>query len=297
VQRVKQEIIMRAKKLKLLIKVCALSIQLITFSTTAFAGLGGMDGGGGDSIQDSLTKNRSLLDMVEKDQLEFFNPKLSYGDYSITNKMAAFIRAKDICHISQHGDCFINQISSKRFAYIFDIAYGFSQRLPISTGIFGQQAPIPKGSNYYLIRPSNSELKRRSDELRQAIQDGKLPEVKALLWAFTDIDLEELNDEGVIHLDDIATKKQVAIQKNNLVVISRQEFNKLDNESKDALFVHESVLYTVLKLNPKIIAEKGTEPVRTYVRQLVKHMDNQDLMLVYPVKQAYDSFEIKDLDF
>ncbi|MEI7974026.1 MAG: hypothetical protein WCH11_06640 [Bdellovibrio sp.] len=114
-------------------------------------------------------------------------------------------------------------------------------------------------------------------------------------WAFVDFDLDEIDDEGAVHIDNPETKKQLAVQSDGLVLINRSEFKRLDEVSKAGLFVHESVLRAVIVLNPRLIASQGTEPIRTFNRRLIKYFLSRRSTQAYPgftVREAFDLLEI-----
>ena len=98
--------------------------------------------------------------------------------------------------------------------------------------------------------------------------------VPTLKWAFTDVELERLHDEGLISLENENTLKQVAVQKDGLVVVNRKEFNMLDSDSKKALFIHEAVLRSVLVLKPSDIQQNGTAHVRKYTRRVYRVLNS-----------------------
>jgi hypothetical protein len=96
-----------------------------------------------------------------------------------------------------------------------------------------------------------------------------LYDVKPLKWAFTSAPLEDVNDEGAIRIQNPQTKRQLAIQKDGLVIISQTEFDLLDNVSKAALKLHEDTICAIKAMNPSVIDLQGTAPIRYFVREFV----------------------------
>lgn len=126
------------------------------------------------------------------------------------------------------------------------------------------------------------------------LRNGVFPELKPLRWAFTESFLEDVTDEGIIRVENPKTKRQVAVQIENLVVINKTEFHLMDAESKDALFVHEAVLYAIKKLNPELIKQKGTAPLRAYVNALVSFFKNPSEFPSSAVREAFEQLMIED---
>lgn len=94
----------------------------------------------------------------------------------------------------------------------------------------------------------------------------------ALRWAFVDFPLEDIKDEGEIRYSDTESKRQLAIQKGNIVVINRSEFKQLDNVSQSMLKLHEGLICAAKVFNPYLHSQSGTEKIRRVVRSFVQLM-------------------------
>lgn len=207
--------------------------------------IGGDGSGGGDSVQNPITGGRSLLDLQENDELKEFSFEMINYDRNLNTEY---------------------------------------QR-----GILGCMFPGANSNceNAYL---PGRELSKLDDSLVQALAtcDGitkyvdssfKLlfgDKIKPLKWVFIQTPLEEINDEGLIRVTNPETKRQVAIQKNGLVVINQPEFNLMDNTAKAALKFHELALCAAKTTNPDLVKKEGTEPVRYFVRQFTAYAHTKD---------------------
>lgn len=132
------------------------------------------------------------------------------------------------------------------------------------------------------------------NDMTQKEMNDKHMYPKALRWAFVDFDLSDVGDTGVIHIDNPASKKQLAIQKDGLVLVNRKEFDSLDSESKAGLKIHESALYAVIFLNPELIQAKGTESVRVFTRKLIKFTKNKMASSLDQLKEAYGELGVSE---
>jgi hypothetical protein len=207
---------------------------------------GGETGGGGDVIANPKG-GKSLLDLMESDDLQFFSFEFYNYDVGLLHAFYEEILGYDI----------------------HDGASDFKSR-PISLIFQSYQPFVSVTTNLSPI--FNTAVGRCSGFLSNRHPDGDfLYPVKPLRWAFTQHELEDLHDEGIIRVTNPATKKQVAIQKYDLVVINKNEFNSMDNESKAALKLHESVLCATKALNPELLQSEGTAPIRYFVRQFVSY--------------------------
>jgi hypothetical protein len=97
-----------------------------------------------------------------------------------------------------------------------------------------------------------------------------LHESAGLRWAFTKAPLEEIRDEGIVRYSNIGSKHQLAIQKDNLVLVNSDEFAALDDMSKAALKFHEGLFCAAKVFNPYLHSQKGTEVIRKVVRTAVQ---------------------------
>ncbi len=230
---------------------------------------GGDGSGGADSALDKKGQKR-LLDLIEQDELDYFSHLFDANQKSIREKLTRLYYV-----YFRENLAGINPI----FNYCTDLPYKYWQVtgnhtmfVSVFLKAYGLGEPFqddftvcPHSSG----APGNFRTYGRFD-LRY-VQD-----FKTLKWAFTDLPLESIHDEGEIRISRPESKKQLAIQKDGLVVIQRQEFNELDNESKAALFTHEALLYTVSVLNPDLIQQQGTSLIRTYNRRLLRFFHEHD---------------------
>lgn len=240
-------------------------------------------GGGGDSATNTHGQ-RQLLDLIEKDELDYFIPSPALYNNVIPQEIT---RALNIMKVeckakgnkpyncptqSTHPESIM-----KWTDYIFLSVFAHSYNMFLSY----------YGDNFYDTDLQNMRQIEKNYGLTQSVQPLK--------WAFVDFDLNELNDEGLVHIDNPETKKQLAIQKDGLVVINRSEFDRLDDVGKASLFVHESVLRAVLILNPTTLKEQGTENIRAFTRRFVKYCLTRTSSNAYPaygVREAYDKLNI-----
>lgn len=253
--------------------------------------LGGTSGvgGGGNSV---ATKNgRQLLDLAEKDQLEYFVPKTRYGNSPTISKGMATLMTHSLSYGCPDLKDSVSGMTNERFLKAFMVAYGMDRLVESQTQIEWCQQFVQAFFRY--------DKNGFSEEIEMDIKNGFLPKVQPLRWAFVDTDLETINDSGIIRVENPNSKKQLAIQKDSLVVINKKEFEKLDRESQNAIFVHEAALYAVLKLNPSLVSSQGTAPIRTYVRNLIRYFDNwaynrngKDIFPPEPVREAFDNLRI-----
>ncbi|MFZ3231743.1 MAG: hypothetical protein WA160_16160 [Pseudobdellovibrio sp.] len=249
--------------------------------------VGTNSGGGGDSAFDKNDGTRKLLDLIERDDLEYFFPEIvlkkvssSYDASKIYELLFRLGRASSgIKYQGCSKNPTIDQTKmstygSPKFLVTLSLSYDWS---------------ILNDS----IDHDNWCLKTDYDRILASVFSSlEIKPVTTLRWAFTDETLEEINDEGVIKIQNPESKKQLAIQKDNFVLINKKEFMRLDDESKEALFLHESVLHAVLLLNPKHVKDHGTQFIRNYVRQLLKFYKNNDTVPGYIVSDAFNLLEL-----
>jgi hypothetical protein len=234
----------------------------------------GRESGGGDSAA-YQNGGRTLLDLLEKDNLNYFLPdtvlpELKPGTYPFPANSVSYLMFMVIAYEGKHN------YPSKNID---------DNNIADPTFFFHLLSTLD----------SRKEMLNYSFDLNQfgIVLPGPLR------WAFTDSDLENIQDEGILRIPNPETKRQLAIQKDGLVVINKKEFYLLDKDGKVGLFFHEAVLRTLLLLNPKHIEENGTENVRTYTRRLLKFLNGheKDVNGTYPafsVREAYDLFNIKE---
>jgi hypothetical protein len=177
-------------------------------------------GNGGDSIQNH-NGTRSLLDLVETDQIDYF----TYNAVDYTNHI-----------VNEQG-------------WDHDVASDIDLLSSLSPDV-----PSRDLGNYF-----------SSDLLTNALRSCLNP-VHGLHFAWTVVPLEKVSDEGEIRLPSTVTERQLAIQKDGLVVVNKNEFRQIDSLSQGVLKLHEGMICAILKLNPQLIASQGTAPIRSYVR-------------------------------
>lgn len=92
---------------------------------------------------------------------------------------------------------------------------------------------------------------------------------KPLTWIYTENDLSEIADEGVISLNlEDGNKKQLAIQKDGVVVVNKVLSQRLDQKSKVAFPVHEGLIRAMTVFHPQYLQQNGTQDIRRLVRLL-----------------------------
>lgn len=86
-----------------------------------------------------------------------------------------------------------------------------------------------------------------------------------MTWVLTDEKLEKISDQGIISTTQANSIEQVAIQKDNIVLINRPLFLKMSDVDKAALLVHELLISTALNLGFDVNSDQGTAPIRKVV--------------------------------
>lgn len=91
-----------------------------------------------------------------------------------------------------------------------------------------------------------------------------------LVWIFSRITpLERLNDEGIIRYTAPVGRnrqiKQIAVQKNGVVLVDRQLYLQLNKDEKAGLVVQNAILRDLLERRPWAIMRHGTSFVRDVV--------------------------------
>lgn len=235
--------------------------------------IGTNSGGGGASAEDSNGQRR-LLDLIEQDELTYFFP-----DEELKKTNPNFIPLTWLLERSLNSYEKIREGRTwkhKENEDIGDPSFLFN----IMYAIDAQFTGMSLKSRQLLLNRYN------------------IPLAQPLKWAFTDEDLGKLNDEGLISIENEATKRQVAVQKDGFVLINRQEYQSMDADSQYVLFFHESVLRAVLLLNPGHIESHGTQYVRAYTRQLfrylVRYYASGPTLPAFPVREAYEAFQIQE---
>lgn len=222
-------------------------ILILSLGTLASA-KGGSDGGGADTV--SAGGIRSLLDLVEKDDVQYANLRVFDFDMSVGTSLSRKFR-----------DQFDRYDSNRQ---LFDGNYDFSLSFLIALNYLGTAYQDLMAKTGYEVAP--------------------------LIWIFVDHSLPEISDEGAIRVENPETKKQAAVQIGQYVFIDKAEFNLLDDENKAALLTHEAFLYAVKKLAPEYIPKNGTENIRTLNRRFIKYMKGLDENESYPSSAVKEAF-------
>ena len=231
----------------------------------------GTESSGGGVSADDPNGRRRLLDLIEKDKLDYFLPSAEMPwpyDHGIPEGLKNLVI---------------------RYEYLRNIKYNGN----------GSEDSDIGGPEFILsvmmaLNPKGVMKDARFFEKGQPGEIYQIRPVAPIKWAFTDEPLESLNDEGIIRIENPNTKRQLAIQKNGMVVVNRKEFESIDDESKAGLFIHESVLRAVLLLNPQEIATHGTENVRTYTRRFLNYIMRPKRTPGFTVLEAYRELGITD---
>ena len=231
---------------------------------------GGDGSGGGDSAEDSKGQRR-LLDLIEQDELDYFTHLYDPNQDAIRKYLVRLLYV-------YFGRDIETANGNKVFGHCPEIPYKYWHATG-GNGTFVEVLLKAYGLEYAKVEfnSSNFGFCPQFSSPREKFTLGSFAtNTKVLKWAFTDLPLESINDEGEIRISKPDSKKQLAIQKDGLVVINRAEFNTLDDESKAALFTHEALLYTVSVLNPDLIQKDGTRLVRFYNRKLLRFFHEHD---------------------
>lgn len=199
---------------------------------------GNSGGGGGDAIQTS--KGWTMLDLAESMQTRFFAPIGAKGTPKI-DELDAY--QKKAAVEKYYNDAVRNLL------YCDGHSAG------------NQQISIGMAAGYLQFRDVPG---RAVTPYGREILDSALG--KQMVWIETDLPLSNVDDEGVIRLLDLQTKTQVAIQKDNIVMVYAPIYKKMDAKNQAALVIHELVLRIVLRLNPNHYSQHGT----SYIRQVVQ---------------------------
>lgn len=84
-------------------------------------------------------------------------------------------------------------------------------------------------------------------------------------WIFTNENLENIEDEGVIVTELEGSLKQIAVQKNNVVLINKPLFYQLSETDRAALLVHEALIRAAINAGLDLKSKGGTAPIRKIV--------------------------------
>lgn len=258
---------MKDKKVKLknpkskIIHVLICSIIIFGAAISSAQKEGTNSGGGGDSVIDPLTGKKKLLDLAEVDEW----PKKIF----IPVSQEYLKKFSEVLSADLESNSYLDDSS-----YFLSLKYYWSDRdlhpkIQVFAGIAGAGLTVTlsnRNAHYSNLKSKLLEVKH--DEIITNLDQRIDKDGRIMKWIFVDFPLEEIDDEGAIRLSDISTKKQLAIQKNGVVAIQRQEFNQLDKDSQAEIFVHEAFLFSTLLIKPDFIAKDGTSNLRLFVKRL-----------------------------
>lgn len=220
-------------------------------------GSAGQHRGGGDGIlQDG---NWSLLDLTEKyDATYYFPQKQTYFTEYVADRMSFIANrcAFPMAYLMRMQEGMLNKI--------YDL---YMQRTRGMDPI-DERTVFPMGNNALHREPLNRTLPKTNELFSRISVSYTSLTAGEIIWMMTDKELEEIPDEGTIRLPDSSGKKQVAIQKNGVVLIYRPIFEKMDERNKAALILHELLLFAQMHGGANDLLKNGTAGVRKVVYDL-----------------------------
>lgn len=246
---------------------------------------GTVDGGGGNSVTNPKNGETILLDLAENIDKEPFDfdirDKVLEVDKQQSSdlKEAAFQKWSNYQHIHT-VDYMKKLIGNDEEFFVWAFATSLRTNKDVTSEFYSKAM--------YEIHLNAYELKDK-----QVVTNVR--------YALTDNTLNDVGDTGLMKISNPETKKQLAVQDSSgFVLINKDEFKKLDANSKIALKMHESILYLMLKFNPKLIKEKGTAPIRKFVQDLFNYAvasENKKDQLVSPddVRASYKALQFPQI--
>jgi hypothetical protein len=247
---------------------------LLALISASPASAGDKGGNGGNSVLNPQG-GRSLLDLMETDDVTFFDYQM--GDYDRDLEAGYRIEV-----LGNFGDDWGARSALAKYPASFDddfrngeIKMDESFKFALA-GCNGSKAGIKNFNGSFMENP-NTKL-------------------AALRYAWVTEPLENIRDQGVIRYTNPQTKRQVALQKDGLVFINRSEFKIMDDTSKAALKLHEGTICAVKAMNPALLENQGTAPIRYFVREFTGYAKNHGRPEAVPaaaVKDAVESLLIK----
>jgi hypothetical protein len=115
----------------------------------------------------------------------------------------------------------------------------------------------------YLANPTLHYGREASDA---NFQTSAIPKLK---WAFMHEPLAEISDEGTIMMGDEDYRiTQLAAQTGSQVLVHKASFFSMSQINQEMLYLHEGILCAVNHLNPSLIAQQGTAPIRRLARHI-----------------------------
>lgn len=86
---------------------------------------------------------------------------------------------------------------------------------------------------------------------------------KKIAWILTPQNLPEIQDEGYLdYRETDAEIKQLAIQKDDVVLINKNLFGRLPKKHQIGLVIHELLINTAIKIGKNLNTEQGTRNIR-----------------------------------
>lgn len=87
----------------------------------------------------------------------------------------------------------------------------------------------------------------------------------SMTWILTSKSLENIQDEGIIVTPIEGELRQVAVQKDGVVLIQKNLFEAMDEHNQKALFLHEILIRTALLIGYDLETNLGTSPLRKVI--------------------------------
>jgi len=264
-----------------------LIVGLIFFSS--FQAYSGQHRGGGDGIEND--GNWSLLDLVEQYEANYYFPQTEKYFASHVADRVGFVAnrcAFPMTYFMQLQKTFVDKIReinrAKADSSPYDVRLIFPD--PRST----HQFPLNRSLPYPY---QQSEFQTIVD-----VKTGARLSAQEIIWMMTDKELEEIPDEGTIRLPaENESKKQLAIQKDGVVLIHRPIFEKMDDRNKAALIVHELMLFAAMHGGSSNLLQNGTAEVRRIVHALFSESYFEMPETVFGPFCAWKGSAFQDLQF
>lgn len=258
-------------------------VTTLLFSLNCFSG---QHRSGGDGIlQDG---NWSLLDLTEKyDATYYFPQKQTYFTEYVADRMSFIANrcAFPMAYLMRMQEGMLNKI--------YDL---YMQRTRGMDPI-DERTVFPMGNNALHREPLNRSLPQTNEEFTGITVSQTGLTAGEIIWMMTDKELEEIPDEGTIRLPDGTSKKQVAIQKNGVVLIYRPIFEKMDERNKAALVLHELLLFAQMHGGAKDLLKNGTAGVRKVVYDLFHEFYMEIPTIAFEGFCGWDGRAFSDLSY
>jgi hypothetical protein len=93
---------------------------------------------------------------------------------------------------------------------------------------------------------------------------------KKITWILTSRDLPNIEDEGFLNYRETDSEiRQVAIQKDDVVLINKPLYERMPPEHQRALVLHEVLIHTALKIGKNLNTQQGTSNIRKVTAMLM----------------------------